>query len=280
MLRVGRPGKLAGIGTTGGVCFGVSRIVAVAEAELFDAVRGQAMLHDGAVLGILSGLPEIGRVHDPEVGVLGIDTNSTVRGDRGEGGVLLNLILLLFRYVLQGAGREVIFKMEDLLLGPARGGSSWSSGRSAAFFRLGGVGFLNLVLGAADVEGENLVVLKPQSRYGNMLGVEGILCDLGQFHRKPLKVEDFGLCSLDGIHDVIVSSLWRLPFVPETVSVLEPPRLYPGGEDHLVHPLGREPFCKAIVGLGDPLLSCCSNTHQSSCCNQNSPFHVHNRRIL
>ena len=97
--------------------------------------------------------------------------------------------------------------MEYFLLWSSRT-CSWPAWPFCGFFRFGSVRLLDLVLRAADVESENLVVLEFEVGYRNMLGLERILDNLGQIHSKPFKVKYFRLGSLDGIHDVIVRSLW------------------------------------------------------------------------
>ena len=146
--------------------------------------------------------------------------------------------------------------MENFLLRPSGTGPG-TSGPSAlaAFFSFGRVRLLDLVLGAADVEGEHLVVLELETGYGNMLGVERILDNLCQIHRKPFKIKYFYLCPLCWIHDVVVGSLRRLPFVPEPVAFLEPTWLDPCREHHVVHPFGGEPLSQRIIGFCDFFLS-------------------------
>ena len=85
----------------GGVGLGVAGVVAVAVAELADAVRGQTMLHDGAVLLVLGRLAKACGVHHPKVGTLGEDSELTVRGDGGPARVL---VLLLGHGVKPGGG--------------------------------------------------------------------------------------------------------------------------------------------------------------------------------
>ena len=102
--------------------------------------------------------------------------------------------------------------MENLLLCPAgsRSGSARTTGSSgvAVLSGFGSVRLLDLVLRAAYVESEKLVVLELEIGYRNMPGLERILDDLCQVHCKPFKVKYFRLGSLDGIHDVVVRSLW------------------------------------------------------------------------
>ena len=246
MLAVRRPHDAAGPHAAGGVRLGVAHVVVAAVAVLADAVGGEAVLHQGGVLVVLGGLGEVLLVHPEEVGVLDIHAGLAVRGDAGP----CRILFLLGLVFAEPAGGNLILEVVDLLghfrlLGALGGFVSVFLFARGALLRQR----IGDLLRALDVEAEELVVLQLELLDREMLRVEGIADDRGDFHRELLHVEDLALAAGLGIHDPVLRPFRGLPYIPELVRMTEPVGLQGGGEHHLGNAFLGELGSQVVVGL-------------------------------
>ena len=231
MLRIRRPcdhrhGRALGLGRVG-----IADVVAIAVTVVPDAVEGQLVLDQGAVLFVLGRLLHVLLVHPPEVVVLGVDAGEAVGGDTGPGRVLALLGLVFLQFL----GRDVVLEMVDLLDG-LLGLRILLEGRSVRDIQR-----------AAHVETEDLVILEFKTCQRQMLRIEGVMDNGGHLHGKLLHVERLGLGASNWIHYVIVGAGRGLVAVPELVTVLEPVGRNGRGEDHACDGLLREPRGGLVV---------------------------------
>ena len=173
MLRVRRPDKFSRRVASGTVGFGVSLVVAVAIAEIPDAVLRQPVLDNRRVLLVLRRLPQARGVHQPEIRAFGIDSHRAVRGDTCPGRV--------FRLFLRN---RVELSRGDVILEICR---------------------VAVVLQPGDdIESEIPVILQAELAELQVLGIERVadcFCDL---HRQFLHVEEFRPGALLRIDHVIL----------------------------------------------------------------------------
>ena len=243
MLRVGRPEHVVGR-TLGGVLRIGAAVVAAAPVEVFRAVAGQAVVHHGGVFLVLHELLHVIDTHPIQVVALGIHGLGPVGRDAGPARIVF--LFLVLRHIDQFAGGQDVLEAIDFL---------FFLGFLRAFCLIAFlVVFLLLVLlfhhfGALHLEGEFGVVLQFELAERQMLGVEGVLDDGGNFHRQSLHVKSFGLGLGDGIYNVVFRAFGSFPFIPELVGVLEPVGPDGGAEHHVAHLLGGKPVCQGIVRL-------------------------------
>ena len=238
MLSVGRPLSPCGVSLVG-VPVVDTGIAVAAVGHVLGAVSSEGVLDDGGVLLVLHGLAEVLHVHVPEVVALGIDYITAVGSDVGPAGEVL--LLLLVGYIGQFPGLDVILEAEGLFL---HLGIGLGSGGGVLVVLHG------LLYRRGNLEGEGPFVLELEILEGNVLGVEGILDDHGQFHSELVHVEYCSLGLGSGIYYPVLHSFGALPLVPELVRVGEPGRADVLGEHHAVDLVRREPLGQVVVGLG------------------------------
>ena len=102
---------------------------------------------------------------------------------------------------------------------------------------------------ALDVEGEGVVILEPKLFQGQVLGIEGIFCDLREFRGQLHFVEKFLLGGFGRVGHVPVGAFRSLVFVPEQVRCLEPNGPDTGGKDHFVCFFAGKTGSQLVIGF-------------------------------
>ena len=216
------PGEAAG----GGIGLHVSGIVVGQPGVVAAAARGELFFHQGAVLGVFGGLLEVLPVHHPQVVVLDIKADISVRAHIGPGGVL---VLVLVRVIGEHSGGDVIVETIFYELAGSVSGA-------VPLFRLG-----------LEVPLEVLVVLELQAQ-GQVLGVVRVAGDVRNLPSQFLQVKELFLAARGGVHHVVAGAIGRFPAIPEFVRIPEPVGTDLGGINHVAQTLGREARGLLVIG--------------------------------